>query len=183
MSLTTTHTTTKTLQLPLCRCLNNYRAVRLPMPVVGVLGKKGRTSGAMSLRRFVVVPAKTYYLRGNVHVYTRICRRLGLLLERGKLSATIKSRNNFTPSLSSSRRILALVIRTVRGTKCGPKRRVAVTVSTTSDRLCSRRGNICFFPKRDHVGKRGVCQSTNRVARCCRGLIRGFPVISVRSNL
>lgn len=59
ISVTATETTTATLSVPLCEFLNNVSNGELPIPVVGVLGNNTRTTGAISIRRFVVVPMKT----------------------------------------------------------------------------------------------------------------------------
>lgn len=133
-SVTITETTTGTCSVPLCEFLNNTGTGHLPIPVVGVLGNKTRTTGAISIRRFVVVPTNTRDFENKLHEYARIFRSLTSVLNTGKLTASINSRNNFTPSLSSSSRTVRCVLRTVRGTKCRPKHSFILTVSTTSDR-------------------------------------------------
>ncbi len=133
MSLTITGTITGSGGVPLCHCLNNVGTRLLPQPVLGVLGNNTRTTGGVSVRRFVVVPCATGDFDRNVERYIRVCRALNGVLGRGNGTAKMKSRNNFTPSLRSSRRTVSLVMGTVGRTKCD-RGSVGVTLSITSDR-------------------------------------------------
>lgn len=141
ISLTITRTTTRCLRVPLCHCVNNYGACALPIPVVGVVGNNTRSSTPVTFRRFVVHPINTPSRGRTVHVNTRIFRTLTGLLGDHKLSATINSRNNFTPTLSNVRSTLSDVYRTVGSTNCRPNGSIGVTVSYTTDRFTIRRGN------------------------------------------
>lgn len=176
MSLTTTRTSTRSTRLPLFRCLNNVGTRGLPIPVVGVVGKKTRTSGGISVRRDVVVPINTSSFSRKLHVYTRMCRTLGAMLGGDRLSATINSRNNFTPSLPSGRTTVRIVYRTMRGTNCATKGSVILTTSITTSRLLNS-SKLCRLSKSRTTG------ATRRVVSFCRSLIGGCPVVSVRSNL
>lgn len=133
MSLTYTGTTTGGLELPLFHCVNKACTIEVPIPVVGVLGNNTRTSGGVSVRRFVVVPINTEYFSRKVVRYYRVCRALNGVLGRGGVSANVNSRNNCTPDLGDSRSTVRCVVGTVRGANCAASR-VGVTLSTTSSR-------------------------------------------------
>lgn len=166
MSLTITGTTTGCLSVPLCECVNKAGACIVPIPVVGVVGKNSRDSTPVTFRRFVVHPINTGAFHRTLQVNTRMFRTLGRILGGHKLDATMKSRNNFTPTLSNARSTLGYVLTTVRTTKCRPFGRVAVNLSYTSSRFC--RSNVCSCAGFRNPGKRG--HDTTRRITCLRGL-------------
>lgn len=151
----------------------------VPMPVVGVVGKNSRDSTPVTFRRFVVHPMNTPSFHRNLHVKTRIFRTLGGILRSHKLDATMKSRNNFTPTLGKARSTLRSVLSTVRLTKCMPKGSIVVKVSYTSSRFCGSKICSCaVFRKTDNRG-----HASSRRITCLRRLVGGCPVSSVRSNV
>lgn len=180
MSLTGTGTTTTTGNVPLCRRVtrlgNAPNGCSVPIPVVGVVGNNRRTSGGISVRRFVVRPINTGAIGRTVHVNSRIFRRLTGILGTGNVGATINSRNNCTPGLNSGTRTLTIVTRTIGTTNCRLNGSVALTVSYTTSRFCGSNG--CILTNRN-----GGTFASRRFARFLRRLAGRCPVISVRSNL
>ncbi len=188
ISLTMTRATTGTLGVPLCHCVNNTGACALPIPVVGVVGNNTRSSTPVTFRRFVVHPINTPARHRTVHVNTRIFRTLTGLLGGHKLSATMNSRNNFTPTLSNVRSTLRDVYRTVGSTNCRPNGSIGVTVSYTTSRFTIIRSKRCCCSCH-RLGSNGGGSpgngglATSRRVTCLRRLVAGCPVSSVRSNL
>jgi enolase len=173
VSLAVAHAGTDSLGLPLYRSLGGPNAHVLPVPCMNVINGGAHADNELELQEFMLAPVGAASLSEATRWCSEIYQALKASLKGKGLSTGVGDEGGFAPEISSGAEALQLLVDAIEtaGLEAGDE------VALAMDPACSELYRDGVY----HL--EGAERSSNEMVAYWRGLLDGFPVVSLEDPL
>jgi enolase len=173
VSLAVAHAAADSLGLPLYRALGGPNAHVLPLPLMNVINGGAHADNGLELQEFMLAPVGAASFSEAVRWCAEIYQALKAELRGRGLATGVGDEGGFAPELSTGAEALQLLVGAIEAVGLEPGDEVALAM----DAACSE-----LFRDGAYQLEGSARSSTDMVAHW-RGLLDGFPVVSLEDPL
>ena len=179
VSMAAAHTAAAALKMPLYRYLGGIRAVKMPAPVMSIMGGGIRGNRACDIREFMIVPVGNHAFREMLRMCTEVYHHLGNLLKERGLSAAVGDEGGFVPEPVSVRETMRMIRDGAERAGFRMGRDICIALDMAASQLYDPARGVYVFPGESGEKRREITRSSEEITVWLKELASEFPVCTV----
>jgi enolase len=175
VSLATAHAAANFRGVPLYRYLGGVGGRILPVPLMNIINGGKHAANSTDLQEFMVIAAGARSFAQALQMGAEVYQALKGLLEQRGLSTNVGDEGGFSPSLSSNKEAVELVLSAIEaaGYKPGSDCFIGIDSAATE-----------FYHNDSYVlSREGISLTSAEMVDYYAGLLPGYPIISIEDGL
>jgi len=164
--------------LPLYRYLGGTAAATLPMPMLNIMNGGAHAGNNLDIQEFMIMPVGGPTFAEALRMAAEVFQTLKKVLSSKKLSTGVGDEGGFAPDLASHEEALELIVAAIEQAGYQPGKDVVIALDPAASEFFDKESSKYVFKKGD-----GSRRNAQAMTDYYRGLISGFPIVSIEDGL